>query len=100
MTINRVTLVGYVGAHLTTQILKNGATRVALRVATHESNHRTTWHNVAAYNDTAVYAAANFIKGSRIMVEGQLVYLPYPDTSGRMRYATMIHAKFLVNLDR
>ena len=87
MTINRVTLVGCVGAHLTTKQLKNGATRVALRIATHESNNRTTWHNVAAYNDTAAYAVANFVKGSRIMVEGQLTYLPYPDASGRRHYA-------------
>jgi hypothetical protein len=34
------------------------------------------------------------------MVEGQLTYLPYPDASGRQRYAAMIHAKYLVNLDR
>lgn len=100
MTINRITLVGYVGDHLTTQQLNNGATRVALRIATHESNERTTWHNVAAYNNTAAYAVANFVKGSRIMIEGQLTYLPYPDASGRLRYAAMIHAKYLVNLDR
>jgi single-strand DNA-binding protein len=100
MTTNRVTLVGYVGADLATQKLKNGSTRVALRIATHERKNNTTWHNVSAFNAAATYAAQNFVKGSRIMVEGFITYLPYADDSGRIHYSTMIQANYLVNLDR
>jgi len=100
MTTNRVTLVGYVGIHLSTKKLNNGSLRIVLRVATHERENSTTWHNVAAFNAQASFAARNFVKGSRIMVEGHLTYVPYLDAVGRTQYATLIHADYLVNLDR
>ncbi|MDH7459794.1 single-stranded DNA-binding protein [Chitinophagaceae bacterium 26-R-25] len=100
MTTNRVTLVGYVGTHLATQKLNNGSIRVVLRIATHEQDTGTTWHKVAAFNATAAFAARNFVKGSHIMVEGHLTYLPYADATGRSHYTTVVHANYLVNLDR
>jgi single-strand DNA-binding protein len=107
MNTNKVTLIGYVGKHLLST-KQDGTKRVALRVATNESRKTkngeklfyTQWHDVVAWNKTAEYAARNFVKGSRIMVEGSISYQTYPDHTGHIRYITIITAKSLMNLDR
>lgn len=37
----------------------------------------TVWHDIIAFNETALYAERNFVKGSKIMVEGPLDYREY-----------------------
>lgn len=108
MKTNCVTLIGYVGSNLITRQLPNGSIRTALRIATHETHTneqgqrkwQTTWHDVVAWNGTARYAGSNFVKGSRLMVEGCITYRTYPDTAGHIRYITLITAHSLLNLDR
>ena len=108
MKNNRVQLIGYVGKDLTSQNLENGDRRTALRVATHyctknpegEKLYHTVWHDVVAWNSTADFAQRNFVKGSRIMVDGSITYRTYPDNAGHIRYLTQITAHNLVNLDR
>lgn len=108
MQNNKVTLIGYVGNNLTSSKLKNGSKRVAIRMATHQSTKNSSgkkvyysvWHDVIAWDRTAEFAEKNFVKGSRIMVDGSISYKTYPDPKGHIRYVTQIRAHSLVNLDR
>lgn len=108
MQNNKVTLIGYVGNDLISSKLENGSKRVAIRMATHQSNknvlgekvYYTVWHDVVAWNNTAEYAERNFVKGSKLMVDGSIVYRTFPDKSGHIRYYTQIKAHSLMNLDR
>ncbi len=108
MQNNRVTLIGYVGKDLSTLKLGNGDKRVAIRLATHncakngsgEKVYHTVWHDVVAWDSVADFAERNFVKGSRILVDGSITYRTYPDRQGHIRYITLITAKSLMNLDR
>ena len=105
---NQVILVGYVGQNLKTGQSGDDRKRVAIRVATHDhsrakqsgKHNETVWHDVIAWGGTALFAERNFVKGSRILVEGSIVYRTYVDHSGHMRYITQIKAHSLMNLDR
>lgn len=108
MQTNKVTLVGYVGKDLITIKLENGDKRVAIRMATHncaknaagEKVYHTIWHDIVAWDNVAEFAERNFVKGSKIMVDGSITYRTYPDRQGHIRYITLITAKSLMNLDR
>jgi single-strand DNA-binding protein len=87
---------------------RKGGSRASLRIATHHLARRgdgtkkwkSVWHDVVAWNKQAEYAENNFVKGSRIIVEGYISYRQYVDKSGRTRYYTNIIAHSLLNLDR
>lgn len=105
---NSVLLIGYVGQHLKERAVPSGSIKTLLRVATHHSwkdkegkvIYSSVWHNVAAWDNVGEFARRNFVKGSRIMVEGIIVYRTYPDLEGHIRYITEIRATSLQNLDR
>jgi len=104
---NSVQLIGYVGQDLKEAKTARGH-RVAIRMATHsyiirepgDKLHRTTWHNVVAWDEQAAFAARNFVKGSKIMVEGRIVYGRFVDKGGQPHSTTFIRAYSLSNLDR
>lgn len=108
MNNNRVTLIGYVGKDLSSTKLESGTKRIGLRMATHyaqknpqgETNYQTVWHDIVAWDSTADYAERNFVKGSKIMVEGSIEYRTFSDRSGHTRYYTQIKAHSFMNLDR
>ncbi len=108
MKANRVLLIGYVGKDPASILTKKGAKKVSIRLATHYKkktaggNHgyQTVWHDVVAWDQRAEQAERNFVKGSRILVEGFVDYRTYPDASGHIRYITEIRADNLLNLDR
>jgi single-strand DNA-binding protein len=108
MKSNRVLLIGYVGKDLATVKMVNGAKRIGIRMATHsqyknekgEKINTTVWHDVVAWNREAEYAERSFVKGSKMLVEGAIVYRTYPDATGHTRYITEIKADSLMNLDR
>jgi len=107
---NLIQLIGYVGAEPASKKFENGNQLVRMRVATHEPKYKkndeeptefsTCWHTIVAWGDKAAYALNNFIKGSRIMIDGKLVYRSYPDKTGHTRFVTEIVAHSLTNLDR
>lgn len=107
---NLIQLIGYVGSEPTGKKFENGNQVIRMRVATHEPKHKkneeapvefsTCWHTIVAWGEMAGYALNNFIKGSRIMIDGKLVYRTYPDKTGHTRYVTEIVAHSLINLDR
>ncbi len=108
MRTNSVQLIGYVGQDLVLRSTPGGNKRASLRVATIHSfktaegkiNYTSAWHDVVAWDNMAAFACGNFVKGSRILVEGRIVYRTYPDKTGHTRYITEIRATALQNLDR
>lgn len=108
MRTNSVQLIGFVGNHLVEKQFPSGNKKVILRVATTgfrtgkkgETIYYTTWHNVVAWNKIGEFAAGNFVKGSRILVQGSIVYRTYSDHHCHTRYITEIKAASLQNLDR
>jgi single-strand DNA-binding protein len=104
---NLVQLVGYVGQDLREAQTANGH-RVAIRMATHkyftnqagQRTDKTTWHNVVAWDGPADYAGRNFVKGSKIMVEGQIEYANFKGENGQEQSLIYIKAHSLLNLDR
>jgi len=104
---NYVQLVGYVGQDLKETKGDHGL-RVAIRLATHHymtdgkdgKLYKTTWHNVIAWDEQAVYAIGNIVKGSHILVEGKMGYAAYTGADGHKRTSTRIRAVTILNLGR
>lgn len=106
-TQNKVQLIGYLGKDpiiLTTDKGKLAKIRVATDTFFKDDSGKsvkvTTWHEVVAWEKKAEEVENNFIKGSHILVEGQILYKTYPDLAGHVRYVTEIKAHTLMNLDR
>lgn len=108
MNTNYVRLIGHLADNLKVVTTKRGK-KVGIRVATlyklknpdvEGKIYGTVWHNVVAYDQNALYAESNLVKGSRVMVEGMIVYRTYFDNNQHLRYITEIKAKILFNLDR
>src|SRR5437868_2892761 len=107
-TQNRVQLIGYVGKDPIIKTTSEGSKIAKIRLATDtflknetgKSVRVTTWHDVVAWEKNAEQAGNNFIKGSHILVEGEILYRTYPDRAGHIRYVTEINAQTLMNLDR
>lgn len=105
---NLIRLIGYIGKDLSAAKTTNGNNRVGLRVATHYSTaddkgqrvYHTVWHDVVAWGTVADFAERNFVKGSKVLVEGAMEYRIFPDSAGHIRYQARVSAFNLVNLDR
>lgn len=108
MKHNHVILIGYVGKEIQTRTLPNGTKRASLRVATHDGRvskdgtkqFQSTWHDIIAWDKVADFAEGNFVKGSRILVDGIIEYRNFQDHSGHTRHITQIRANSFINLDR
>ncbi len=107
-TQNKVQLIGYVGKEPVILTLPSGDKLAKINVATdiffktQDGNKvkSTTWHVVTALRKKADLVENNFLTGSHILVEGQIVYRTYEDPTGHTRYVTEIKAHMLMNLDR
>lgn len=107
-TQNTVRLIGYLGCDPIIKQTSTGQKRAALRMATDKFRkdssgkvRRTvTWHDIVAWEKTAEQIAYQYIKGSHVLVEGELVYRSYQDKHGHMRYVTEVKAFLIMNLDR
>ncbi len=99
--INKVILVGNLGADPETRYMPSGGAVTNIRVATSESwkdkqtgdqQERTEWHNVAMFNRLAEIAAEYLRKGSQVYIEGKLRTRKWQDKQGNDRYTTEIVA--------
>lgn len=107
-TRNYVQLIGYLGEDPEIQISSTGKAWAHLRLATDyyrkkddgTVTRKTTWHDITIWNKLTKILPGNFIKGSHIMVEGELCYRTFFDHIGHKRYITEILATKLMNLDR
>jgi single-strand DNA-binding protein len=99
-SVNKVILVGNLGADPEARSLNNGGEVVNLRVATSESwsdkssgqrQERTEWHQVVIFNENLGRVAKSYLrKGSKVYLEGQLQTRKWQDQSGNDRYSTEI----------
>ena len=97
--VNKVILVGNLGADPEARSLNNGGEVVNLRVATSEQwkdrdgqrQERTEWHRVVIFNENLGRVAKSYLrKGSKVYLEGQLQTRKWQDQSGADRYSTEI----------
>ena len=95
--INKVILIGNLGADPETRAMPSGMTVANLRVATSESwrdkqsgeqQERTEWHRVAMFGRLAEIAAEYLKKGSQVYIEGSLRTRKWTDKQGNERYST------------
>lgn len=99
--INKVILVGNVGADPEIRTLDSGAKVARIRLATTERSHdkttnetteHTEWHNVVMWRALADVADKYVRKGSRLYVEGKISYREWQDKEGVKRTSTDIVA--------
>lgn len=100
-SVNKVILVGSLGADPEVRSLSNGGKVVNLRVATSESwrdkasgdrKEKTEWHRVVIFNDNiAKVAEAYCKKGSKVYLEGSLATRKWQDKDGGDRYSTEVN---------
>ena len=99
--INKVILVGHLGADPETRAMPSGTTVANLRIATSESwrdkqsgeqQERTEWHRVALFGRLGEIAAEYLKKGSQVYIEGSLRTRKWQDKQGNERYSTEIVA--------
>ncbi len=97
--VNKVILVGNLGADPEARSLNSGSEVVNMRVATSESwkdrdgnrQERTEWHNVVIFNENLGRVAKSYLrKGSKVYLEGQLQTRKWQDQSGNDKYTTEI----------
>ena len=97
--VNKVILVGNLGADPEARSLNNGGEVVNLRVATSETwkdrsgerQERTEWHRVVIFNENLGRVAKNYLrKGSKVYLEGQLQTRKWTDQSGQEKYSTEV----------
>lgn len=99
-SVNRVILVGNIGADPEVKSFQNGGQVANLRVATSESwkdrntgerKEKTEWHSVAIFSEGLVGVAQRFLrKGSKVYIEGKLTTRKWADQQGNDRYTTEI----------
>lgn len=99
-SVNKVILIGNLGADPEVRDFPSGGKVCNLRIATSETwrdkqsgerRERTEWHRVAIYAEPLVRVAEQYLKkGSKIYLEGQLETRKWQDQSGQDRYTTEI----------
>src|ERR1700722_8770849 len=97
--INKVILIGHLGADPETRAMPSGMSVANLRLATTENwkdkqsgeqQERTEWHSVALFGRLGEIAAEYLRKGSQVYIEGRLRTRKWQDKEGRDRYTTEI----------
>jgi single-strand DNA-binding protein len=99
-SVNKVILVGNLGADPEVRRLGGGEPVVNLRIATSETwrdkqsgerKEKTEWHSVVIFNENIAKVAEQYLKkGSKVYLEGQLQTRKWQDKTGADRYSTEI----------
>lgn len=99
-SVNKVILIGNLGADPEVRSFQNGGQVCNLSVATSETwkdrnsgerKERTEWHRVAIFSEPLVRVAQQYLrKGSKVYLEGQLETRKWQDQSGQDRYTTEV----------
>ena len=99
-SVNKVILVGNLGADPEVRTFQNCGKVCNLRIATSETwkdrttgerKERTEWHSVAIFSEPLARIAEQYLrKGSKVYLEGQLETRKWQDQSGQDRYTTEI----------
>jgi single-strand DNA-binding protein len=106
--VNKVILIGNLGADPETRAMPSGMTVANIRVATSEywkdkqsgeNKERTEWHSVSLFGRLGEIAGEYLKKGSKVYIEGSLRTRKWQDKQGNDRYTTEIIAGELQMLD-
>ena len=99
-SVNKVILVGNLGADPEVKSFQNGGKVCNLRIATSESwkdrmtgerKERTEWHSVAIFSEGLINVCENYLKkGSKVFIEGKLQTRKWQDRDGNDKYTTEI----------
>lgn len=102
-SVNKVILVGHLGADPEMKALPSGMQMAKLRVATSETwtdktsgqrQEKTEWHNVIVYDKLAGICERYLSKGQLVFIEGSIQTRSWDDKeSGQKRYMTEIKAR-------
>lgn len=96
--VNKVILIGNLGANPELKYLPSGQAVCEMRLATGESftdkqgqrQERTEWHRVVVWGKTAENCSQYLAKGRQIYVEGRLQTRSWDDKEGNKRYTTEV----------
>jgi single-strand DNA-binding protein len=99
-SLNKVMLIGHLGADPEIRRTNAGDPVVTFRLATSESwrdknsgerKERTEWHTCVVFNEGLAKIAEQYLKkGSKVYVEGQLATRKWEDPAGQARYSTEV----------
>ena len=99
-SVNKVILIGNLGADPEIRSLGSGDRVANLRIATSESwrdrnsgerTEKTEWHRVVVFNENIVKVCENYLKkGSTVYIEGAIQTRKWTDQSGQEKYSTEI----------
>lgn len=99
-SVNKVILVGNLGADPEVRSTQDGRPIVNLRIATSErwrdrnsgeQRERTEWHRVVIFSEGLARVAEQYLrKGSKVYIEGQLQTRKWEDQNGQERYSTEV----------
>ncbi|WP_369026964.1 single-stranded DNA-binding protein [Qipengyuania sp. RANM35] len=99
-SLNKVMLIGNLGADPEIRSFQNGGKVANLRIATSETwkdrntgerQERTEWHTVAIFSEGLVGVVERFLrKGSKVYIEGSLQTRKWQDQNGQDRYSTEV----------
>lgn len=107
-SVNKVILIGNLGADPEVRYTQGGSAVAKLRLATSEqwrdrntgeSQERTEWHRVVFFGKVAEVIQQYLRKGSKIYVEGRLQTSKWQDQSGQDRYTTEVIGDNMQMLD-
>ena len=106
--VNKVILIGNLGADPEVRSLESGVKVATINVATSESykdksgerQTQTEWHRVVLWRGLAEVVEKYLKKGSQVYIEGRLRTRSYDDQDGKKMYVTEIEARELTMLGR
>jgi single-strand DNA-binding protein len=99
-SVNKVILIGNLGADPETRYLPSGDAVTNIRIATSEKwkdksgeqQEHTEWHRIAFFGKTAEIAGEYLKKGSPVYIEGRIRTRKWQDKDGQDKYSTEIVA--------
>ncbi len=107
--VNKVTLIGNLGADPEVRRLENGVAVAKIRIATNENYKdrtsgewvtQTEWHNVVLWRHLAERSEQYLKKGKLVYIEGKLTTRKWQDQDGKDRYSTEVVANMMRLLER
>lgn len=104
--VNKVILVGNLGADPTLRVTSAGRHLATFSVATSRNwqnddgqwQQQTNWHRVVVWGERAQTVSDKMAKGHRVYVEGRLQSRSWDDERGQRRYLTEVHARRVLTL--
>lgn len=102
--LNKVQLIGYVGADPTTQPLPLGNKSARFRLATNEWTRKegqegemnSVWHSIVCWEKLAEYVEKNVKTGDKIYIEGKISYRTYKSNNIEQTYTNIVASDIIM----